>query len=423
MVTLALMQELGGPATGVSEPTGQFVALGIWLFFVVGVPYAVYWALSLPLRRQERGRLLLDIVETCVAQGKSVERALVSLAEAERLELKNYYPVASWVFTHLPVLSRPWAWVGRYRARMVFGPRLARVARRLSGGEALPEALRAVPGLVPPQVAEMLQVGGETGDVRRVLPACRRALTNATPRMRSAMNYVVVLASGFFLTGVGLFLFAVLVIVPKLQMMLEDMHMAEWALVSPYAQALFGVAAALSLAVVLSALSYVGGPELAAFLRLRWLGDRLAAWLPWRRKRLQRDFSAMLAVLLDAGVPEAKAVELAAAATANRVLVRRAKAAAAAMARGEPLAEALGRLEGSGELKWRLANAAHGNLGFLDALAGWHESLDAKAFQQEQTAAQAVTTALVLGNGAIVALVAIGFFHILLLLVREGMIW
>ena len=162
---------------------------------------------------------------------------------------------------------------------------------------------------------------------------------------------------------------------------------------------------------------------MVAWLRLRGLGDRLAVWLPWRRKRLQRDFSAMLAVLLDAEVPEAKAVALAAAATANGVFVRRAKAAAAAMERGEPLADALGRLDRSGELKWRLANAAHGRLGFLDALAGWHESLEAKAFQQEQTAAQAITTALVLGNGAIVALVAIGFFSILVLMIKGLLLW
>ena len=37
--------------------------------------------------------------------------------------------------------------------------------------------------------------------------------------------------------------------------------------------------------------------------------------LPWRRKRFQRDFSAMLAVLLDAEVPETEAVGLAAEAT------------------------------------------------------------------------------------------------------------
>ena len=31
--------------------------------------------------------------------------------------------------------------------------------------------------------------------------------------------------------------------------------------------------------------------------------------LPWRRKRLQRDFSTMLAILLDSGVPESEAFE------------------------------------------------------------------------------------------------------------------
>ena len=39
--------------------------------------------------------------------------------------------------------------------------------------------------------------------------------------------------------------------------------------------------------------------------------DRLLFLLAWRRKRLQRDFSTILAVLLDSEVPESEAVTLA----------------------------------------------------------------------------------------------------------------
>jgi type II secretory pathway component PulF len=43
-------------------------------------------------------------------------------------------------------------------------------------------------------------------------------------------------------------------------------------------------------------------------------------------KKLQRTFSAMLAVLLDGGVPEAEAVRLAGDCTANEICRRRAAA-------------------------------------------------------------------------------------------------
>jgi type II secretory pathway component PulF len=170
---------------------------------------------------------------------------------------------------------------------------------------------------------------------------------------------------------------------------------------------------------------YVGGPRLKGWFK-NWIfpfGDAFSLRLPWRRKRLQRDFSSMLAMLLDAGLPEARAVQLAAASTANRILERRADDVSAALAEGVPLTEAVQRFDSSGELRWRLANAAHSRQGFLDALAGWIEALDAKAFQQEQTAAQLLTSGLVLFNGTLVGLFAVGVFMILTTMIREGALW
>jgi type II secretory pathway component PulF len=145
------------------------------------------------------------------------------------------------------------------------------------------------------------------------------------------------------------------------------------------------------------------------------------AWhVPWKRKRIQRDFSAMLAALLDAGVPEEKALQLAGDSTANRVFERRTKAAAAELRSGAPLTEALKRLDGSGQFQWRLANALHGRCGFLAALNGWLDALDAKAFQQEQAAAHTITTGLVLFNGLIVGTLIVGIFLALIGLIEMG---
>jgi hypothetical protein len=70
-----------------------------------------------------------------------------------------------------------------------------------------------------------------------------------------------------------------------------------------------------------------------------------------------------------------------------------------------------------------LTNAIHGQGGFRVALAGWHEALDAKAFQQEQAASQIVTTLLVILNGAFVGLVAVGLFQAITSIVWKVSLW
>jgi type II secretory pathway component PulF len=144
------------------------------------------------------------------------------------------------------------------------------------------------------------------------------------------------------------------------------------------------------------------------------LRDRILYALPWRRRRLQRDFCATLSLLLDAETPEPAAITLAAEATANFVFVKRARRALEDLAAGRRLQAALQRFDNAGEFSWRLANAAAQHGGFLPALSGWMEALDAKAFQQEQTASQLITTGLVLCNGLVAGLIAVGVFTLLI---------
>jgi type II secretory pathway component PulF len=173
------------------------------------------------------------------------------------------------------------------------------------------------------------------------------------------------------------------------------------------------------------ALAYLGGPRLYGWIHRVFPGcqDWLLTKLPWRCKRLHRDFSAMLAVLLDGGVPEAEAVELAGQSTANLAIIRRAQRVRALLQEGVKLPEALRVLDDSRELHWRLSNALHRGSGFVRALTGWHEALDARAFQQEQAAAQITTTVLVLINGLIVASVMIAVFLVLIQLIGHASIW
>jgi type II secretory pathway component PulF len=126
----------------------------------------------------------------------------------------------------------------------------------------------------------------------------------------------------------------------------------------------------------------------------------------------------MLAVLLDSEVPEPEAVALAADATANGVMKRRAAKVCRLLKEGVRLPEALRVLDDTGELHWRLSNALQHRGGFLRALAGWHDALEAKAFQLEQSAAQIATSLLVLLNGAIVASIVLAIFLVIIRLIH-----
>jgi type II secretory pathway component PulF len=133
---------------------------------------------------------------------------------------------------------------------------------------------------------------------------------------------------------------------------------------------------------------------------------------------MQRNFAALLATLLDNDVPEAAALRLAASCTGNDLFGRRAELAVARLAGGEPLPEAVAALDDAGEFRWRLRNAPAGRAGFGPALRGWFESLDARAYQQEQAAAQLVTTALVVVNGVCVGCICAGLFGALVNLIE-----
>jgi type II secretory pathway component PulF len=168
------------------------------------------------------------------------------------------------------------------------------------------------------------------------------------------------------------------------------------------------------------AIFYIGGPGFVRWFQFRRvpLVDWLAWQIPWKQKKLLRAFSAMLAVLLDGGVPEAEAVRLAAESAVNEICRRRACRVVAALEGGEKFVDAVRAFDDTGEFRWRLTNAIHARGGFLEALRGWHEALDAKAFQQEEVATHAVTSGLVILNGVVVGLVAVAMFGLLVMVLK-----
>lgn len=383
------------PYTAPSMLLPMILSVAIWMTTLAVLATLAYLVLALPLRRLERANVFLDVLEIGLQQGHTPESAIVQIASSRDRQL---------------------------------GYRLFLLASHLENGARLSEGLRLVPSLLPPEITEMLAVGERIGNIRKVLPACRRAASGGSSRVSSAVNYLVLmLMLNPFAAMVWPFVTAA--IIPKFREIALDLIYQP---LPPLLQFLTshsrGVAATqifLTALVYFVMLVYTCGPRAIprAAPLLKPVSDTLNSHLSWRRKRLQRDFSAMLALLLDAGVPEAEAVGMAAESTANQFFVRRAGNVRAALAAGVPLTQAVHSLDDTGEFRWRLTNAMHGKGGFNAALAGWHESLDAQAYRQEQTVSQILTTTFVLINGVIVGLIAVGVFQVLTTTLQEMVLW
>ena len=122
--------------------------------------YLVYFLLTLPLRRNERARLFVDLLELGLQQGRSPEAAILGAAS-----------------------SRDPALVRRFHLLRAY----------LDKGLRLSAALQRVPRLLPPQLCAMLQTAERAGDLAKFLPACRRLLQDGVSRVRGALNYVLVI--------------------------------------------------------------------------------------------------------------------------------------------------------------------------------------------------------------------------------------
>jgi type II secretory pathway component PulF len=385
------------PLLAIAALALAFVVYLLCLLPVCGAVYVIYFLLTLPMRRNERARMFLDLLELGLQEGRTPEAAVTGAAASRDRSL---------------------------------GVRFHLLAAHLEGGLRLSQALEQVPRLLPPQVRAMLITGERIGDIRKVLPACRMLLRDSVSSVRGALNYLVLLAFAITPAMVIAPIFIRVMVLPKFKEVFNGMLEGEQ--LPPFTRLVFegnGISTFIQVAIVglvwLATLAYLGGPRLHGWLHRAFPGaqDWMLFRLPWRHKRLQRDFSAMLAVLLDAEVPEAEAVNLAAQSTANLAIIRRARKVCALLQEGVKLPEAIRALDNSRELQWRLSNALRRGAGFVQALTGWHEALDAKAFQLEQVAAQVTTTVLVLVNGLIVASFMIAVFLVLLTLINGASIW
>jgi type IV pilus assembly protein PilC len=370
---------------------GNILVNLLWYAVFILLPGSIisvlaHYLFSLPMRRRDRARFFLDLIETALNSGQSVEHAIISAAES--------------------------------RDR-VMGVGFFMVAAHIEGGSKFGEALEKVPRFLPPNISAILRAGEKLGDLKKVLPACRENLRTTSDSIHSTVQYMVGLLLVFAPIAVFMIFLITTFVVPKFKEVAAGMGVQLW----PLTQFVFAITPQIILfefflfcSLVLAALIYVGGPGFVRWFQFRSMPivDWIAWRVPWKQKQLQRTFSAMLAVLLDGGVLETEAVRLAGDATANEICCRRARRIVAAIQQGAKLNDAVRAFDDSGEFHWRLTNATHAHGGFLNALRGWHEALDAKAFQQEEIAAQTVTSGLVIMNGLVVALIATAMFGILI---------
>lgn len=358
-----------------------------------GIGYLIYHLLGLPLRRQERVEFLLDMLELDGTQGIDFSRSV------------------------LPgVLNGETGFRERFRAK----------AERDTKNHPQHRGLAELPKSLPPQVLATLEAGVLMGDVRRVIPACRQWLNDRKSQVLAATNYVFPLLLFHAPPGFAVYLFLAIVILPKFGAIFEEMlgdavlpPLTEWIFEHRILIAFVQLLVFMSMWVLI--LVYWCGPFVSAVLG-SWTG-RLVWAISWRRKRLQRDFSFLLALLLDAGIPESNAVEVAARGTANPVIESRARRVVSDLQQGVPLTHAVRHMDDSGSFHWRMRNAAHGRAGFTTALAGWHESLDAHAYQEEQATAHVVSTIMVLINGLVVGIVVLSLFLPLIEITKQGSMW
>lgn len=346
-----------------------------------------------PWRRSERARVLLDLIAIGLKQGWSPEATLVAASTSR----DNRVPV-----------------------------RLHLLAAHIEEGCRFDTALDLVPDLVPTAIRRQLQLGVRTG----TLPAMIRVARDSAgkPAFGDIGVYLPGLLFQFVIpwASINLGLFFLGAISPKYGAVFDDLMPAG----ATYRSASVGIPGltlnqSTALAILLLGFGILG---LHVWLFSRAAGPRLTRWIPlldylwlrvpWRRRRLQRDFAGTLAVLLDAGLPEEQALQEAGFATGNRVLRARAGRAAARLQSGVGLTEAVEAVFPAGELRWRLDAGRHNNAGFQAAFAGWLRALEESASRREAIAAQGFATAITLMNGLLVATIALGVFRLFVLLLE-----
>lgn len=364
--------------------------LFVILLVLIGGGYATYFLFSLPQRRLERAMIFLQLVETGLKQGVSPEDTIKSVAQCRDVSVSVRF--------HL-------------------------LAAYIEQGATWREALGLVPRLLPPSVQQMLLLTDQLGGWERVMPLCRRQLEDIRSQLQARQSFLS--PSAIFLPLPIIFVWFMLsvVVLPKFRVIAVDMGVPlELSFIWFHNHSFFLCLLLFVLALfpIVILFTHVGGPRINGWLaRFSFpLGDYIDWHFPWRKLRVQRDFAALLGLLLDAGVAEKDAVALAAKGTANTRCTKQANAVLSDLNQGVDLTRALARMDDSGEFRWRFEQAALSEGKFENALRGWCDALTGRAYQWQQTLTHIFSVFMLLMNALLVTLIAWGVFQALIQLIE-----
>ena len=362
----------------------------IWLSCLVasiGVGFAAYYVLSAPFRRIDCANLVVELNELAAATGRNPEDLFKQLGG-------------------LGVGGVPHA------------RKFSRLSDLMQSGRSFIESLRVFHSLLPGEVFGAMELARNERGSQLLAKLSRAHLEDGVSRAQNSFKLfsssLLILIPTSLLIGIGAMNF----IMPKFKDVLADMIGSGLPEITEFLLSLYDTGLAMVIPTLLivfvafltvahlfglSASHDTGSLLNRLFSRLAWL-------MPWRRNRIKRNFIWIFCELLDSGVPEAEAIEAAAAATKNSVVRGRAAKAANDLRNGQPLAKALRRFDRRADLAWRVENAGHGSATFRETLEGWTNHLSALAYKQQQSAFYYAFTLLTLFNGLCVLCIALVIF-------------
>jgi len=362
----------------------------IWLSCLVasiGVGFAAYYVLSAPFRRIDCANLVVELNELAAATGRNPEDLFKQLGG-------------------LGVGGVPHA------------RKFSRLSDLMQSGRSFIESLRVFHSLLPGEVFGAMELARNERGSQLLAKLSRAHLEDGVSRAQNSFKLfsssLLILIPTSLLIGIGAMNF----IMPKFKDVLADMIGSGLPEITEFLLSLYDTGLAMVIPTLLivfvafltvahlfglSASHDTGSLLNRLFSCLTWL-------MPWRRNRIKRNFIWIFCELLDNGVPEAEAIETAAAATKNSVVRGRAAKAANDLRNGQPLAKALRRFDRRADLAWRVENAGHGSATFRETLEGWTNHLSALAYKQQQSAFYYAFTLLTLFNGLCVLCIALVIF-------------
>ncbi len=139
--------------------------------------------------------------------------------------------------------------------------------------------------------------------------------------------------------------------------------------------------------------------------------------IPYRRQLAEKDFAMNLCALLDAGIPESEAVDLACQSVSRPHWNQKRREAQSLMAGGSALPEVLDSVLEDPSLKWRFRNLLHSvsprNPGLHGRLLPWAEMVSRKAAAAASMALDILLMGFIFLYGFIIAAMAFAIFDML----------